>query len=180
MQWEKALRNTLMGSLPFSKYANSLRPLPSGACIAHYYSSRIHQSVEPFCSCIESCFAIAGLLTAPSLRVLELQPKSFMLSCDHMYLIGMMNLCELRLDSHSFKQQPLNRAGLSHIDNEGVKALVDSICARSLTQKGESLIAQSACPTDCYTSHTGAWHNSKENLLSRRCSQLMKAVSNES
>ncbi len=55
-----------------------------------------------------------------------------------MYLVGMMNLCELRLDSHSFKQQPLNRAGLSHIDNEGVKALVDSICARSLTQKGNS------------------------------------------
>ena len=60
-----------------------------------------------------------------------------MLNCEHMYLIGMMNLCELRLDSHSFKQQPLNRVGLSHIDNEGVKALVDSICARSLTQKGK-------------------------------------------
>lgn len=79
---------------------------------------------------------LAGLLTAPTLRILELRPKSFMLNCDHMYLIGMMNLCELRLDSHSFKQQSLNRVGLSHIDNEGVKALVDSICARSLTQKG--------------------------------------------
>lgn len=84
---------------------------------------------------------LAGLLTAPALRVLELRPKSFMLNCEHMYIIGMMNLCELRLDSHSFKQQPLNRVGLSHIDNEGVKALVDSICSRTLTQPGTACIS---------------------------------------
>ena len=93
---------------------------------------------------------VTGLLTAPSLRVLEIQPKSFMLNCEHMYLIGMMNLCELRLDSHSFKQQPLNRAGLSHVDNEGVKALVDSICARALTQKGRAC-STVLCFSQCYT-----------------------------
>ena len=92
---------------------------------------------------------LAGLLTAPNLRALELRPKSFTPNCDHMYLIGMMNLCELRLDSHSFQQQCLTRAGLSHIDNEGVRALVDSICARSLTQKGKCCLTLINVVSEC-------------------------------
>ncbi len=44
---------------------------------------------------------------------------------------GMLPLTELRLDSLIYKQQPtLSRAAYSHVDNEGVKALVDSICNR--------------------------------------------------
>ena len=38
---------------------------------------------------------------------------------------------ELRLDSFIYKQQPtLSRSSYSHVDNDGVKALVDSICNR--------------------------------------------------
>ncbi len=44
---------------------------------------------------------------------------------------GMLPLVELRLDSFIHKQQPtLSRSSYSHVDNEGVKALVDSICNR--------------------------------------------------
>ena len=43
----------------------------------------------------------------------------------------MLPLVELRLDSFIYKQQPtLSRSSYSHVDNEGVKALVDSICNR--------------------------------------------------
>lgn len=45
----------------------------------------------------------------------------------------MLPLSELRLDSLIYKQQPtLSRSSYSHshVDNEGVKALVDSICHR--------------------------------------------------
>ena len=85
--------------------------------------------------CTDDC--LAALLSAPSLRVLELCPKSFTLSSEQLRLAGMLNLRELRLESHTFKQQPLNRVGQSHIDNEGVKALVDSICTRCLFQRGQ-------------------------------------------
>ena len=40
-------------------------------------------------------------------------------------------MVEIRLDSFIYKQQPtLSRSSYSHVDNEGVKALVDSICNR--------------------------------------------------
>ncbi len=43
----------------------------------------------------------------------------------------MLPLVELRLDSYIYKQQPtLSRSSYSHVDNDGVKALVDSICNR--------------------------------------------------
>ena len=43
----------------------------------------------------------------------------------------MLPLVELRLDSFIYKQQPtLSRSSYSHVDNDGVKALVDSICNR--------------------------------------------------
>ena len=44
---------------------------------------------------------------------------------------GSLPVTELRLDSYVYKQQPtLSRSSFSHVDNEGVKALVDSICGR--------------------------------------------------
>lgn len=44
---------------------------------------------------------------------------------------GSLPVSELRLDSYVYKQQPtLSRSSFSHVDNEGVKALVDSICGR--------------------------------------------------
>jgi len=49
-----------------------------------------------------------------------------------MHLVGMMDRCELRLHSRLFSHQPLNRMGYTHIDDSGVKALVDSICSRSV------------------------------------------------
>lgn len=40
-------------------------------------------------------------------------------------------MVDLRLDSFVYKQQPtLSRSSYSHVDNEGVKALVDGICQR--------------------------------------------------
>jgi hypothetical protein len=55
-------------------------------------------------------------------------------------VLGMLPLTELRLDSWAFKQQPtLSRPAFSHVTNDGVKALVDAICARMLNSRGESL-----------------------------------------
>jgi hypothetical protein len=46
-------------------------------------------------------------------------------------VIGMLPLRELALDSHVYRQQPsMPRPQFSHLDNEGVKGLVDSICSR--------------------------------------------------
>lgn len=43
----------------------------------------------------------------------------------------MLPLRELALDSHAYRQQPsMPRPQYSHLDNEGVKGLVDSICNR--------------------------------------------------
>eukprot|EP00882_Tetradesmus_deserticola_P016428 GHRQ01017546.1.p2 GENE.GHRQ01017546.1~~GHRQ01017546.1.p2 ORF type:complete len:128 (+),score=53.31 GHRQ01017546.1:365-748(+) len=43
----------------------------------------------------------------------------------------MLPLRELALDSHAYRQQPsMPRPQFSHLDNEGVKGLVDSICSR--------------------------------------------------
>jgi hypothetical protein len=43
----------------------------------------------------------------------------------------MLPLRELALDSHAYRQQPsMPRPQFSHLDNEGVKGLVDSICNR--------------------------------------------------
>jgi len=48
----------------------------------------------------------------------------------------MLPLTELRLDSWAYKQQPtLSRPAFSHVNNEGVKALVDAICARMLNTR---------------------------------------------
>ncbi|KIY99417.1 hypothetical protein MNEG_8541 [Monoraphidium neglectum] len=62
---------------------------------------------------------------------LEVVAKGPLLTADQLRVLGMLPLTELRLDSWAFKQQPtLSRPAFSHISNEGVKALVDAICAR--------------------------------------------------
>uniref|UniRef100_A0A7S0RZ38 F-box domain-containing protein n=1 Tax=Chlamydomonas leiostraca TaxID=1034604 RepID=A0A7S0RZ38_9CHLO len=75
--------------------------------------------------------ALSALMTLKELRQLELIVKNFTLCSDQLRVIGMLSLVELRLDSYIYKQQPtLSRSSYSHVDNEGVKALVDSICNR--------------------------------------------------
>lgn len=47
---------------------------------------------------------------------------------------GTLPVVDLRLDSFVYKQQPtLSRSSYSHVDNDGVKALVDGICQRWCT-----------------------------------------------
>ncbi len=49
----------------------------------------------------------------------------------------MLPVSELRIDSYVFKQQPtLARPQYSHLDNDGVKGLVDSICTRLMGTHG--------------------------------------------
>jgi len=65
------------------------------------------------------------------LKVLELIVKNFTLCTEQLRVIGMLPLMEIRLDSFIYKQQPtLSRSSYSHVDNDGVKALVDSVCNR--------------------------------------------------
>ena len=48
--------------------------------------------------------------------------------------IGMLPLRELCLDSYAYRQHPsMPRPQYSHLDNDGVKGLVDSICSRMRT-----------------------------------------------
>jgi hypothetical protein len=50
----------------------------------------------------------------------------------------MLHLTELSIDSHAHKQAPdMPPRAYSHVDNEGVKALVDSICTRMRMRGGE-------------------------------------------
>lgn len=49
-------------------------------------------------------------------------------------MIGLLPLRELSLDSHAYRQHPsMPRPQYSHLDNDGVKGLVDSICSRMRT-----------------------------------------------
>ncbi|KAI8469528.1 MAG: hypothetical protein J3K34DRAFT_423502 [Monoraphidium minutum] len=59
-----------------------------------------------------------------------------MVTPDQLRVLGMLPLTELRLDSWAYKQQPtLSRPAFSHVTNEGVKALVDAVCARMLASR---------------------------------------------
>lgn len=62
----------------------------------------------------------------------------------------MLPLIELSLDSLIFKQQPtLSRSSYSHVDNEGVKALVDSICNRWCAMGNGECFGRIAFPQHC-------------------------------
>lgn len=86
------------------------------------------------------------LLAASNLRVLEVTPRNTSLSSEHMHALGMLPLRELRLNSYTYSQQPaINRSSQSHLDNDGVRALVDSICHRINARPGMPLHLP-ACP----------------------------------
>ena len=54
---------------------------------------------------------------------------------------GMLPLSELRVNSYLYSQQPaINRASQSHVDNEGVRALVDAVCQRCNARPGVPLL----------------------------------------
>ncbi|KAG2451623.1 hypothetical protein HYH02_003404 [Chlamydomonas schloesseri] len=75
--------------------------------------------------------ALAALMSIKELKQLELIVRNFVLTADELRVIGMLPVADLRLDSYVYKQQPtLSRSSYSHVDNEGVKALVDGICTR--------------------------------------------------
>ncbi|PNH00829.1 hypothetical protein TSOC_013322 [Tetrabaena socialis] len=75
--------------------------------------------------------ALASLMSIKELKHLELIVRNFVLTADELRVIGMLPVADLRLDSYVYKQQPtLSRSSYSHVDNEGVKALVDGICTR--------------------------------------------------
>jgi hypothetical protein len=49
-------------------------------------------------------------------------------------VIGLLPLRELCLDSYAYRQHPsMPRPQYSHLDNDGIKGLVDSICSRMRT-----------------------------------------------
>eukprot|EP00798_Chlamydomonas_sp_ICE-L_P019446 gene19446-26106_t len=76
--------------------------------------------------------ASTALMAMPKLTHLQLIVHNFTLSSEQLCLVGMLPLVNLQLDSFMYKQQPsLPRGSFSHIDNSGVKALVDSICRRA-------------------------------------------------
>ena len=80
---------------------------------------------------------IRCLLGARKLRMLEITPRNMVLSPDQLHTVGLLPLTELRLNSYMYNQQPaINRASQSHLDNEGVRALVDSICHRVNARAG--------------------------------------------
>lgn len=92
------------------------------------YSSSCQDSVSETIRC---------LLGARKLRVLEITPRNMVLSPDQLHTLGLLPLTELRLNSYMYNQQPaINRASQSHLDNEGVRALVDSICHRVNARAG--------------------------------------------
>ncbi len=63
---------------------------------------------------------------------------------------GLLPVADLRLDSYVYKQQPtLSRSSYSHVDNEGVKALVDGICNRWCAQNSGEWRLPSCTPPVC-------------------------------
>ncbi|GFR45980.1 hypothetical protein Agub_g7452 [Astrephomene gubernaculifera] len=87
--------------------------------------------------------ALAALTSMKELRRLELKQlelivRNFVLTIEHLRTIGRLRVADLRIDSFIYKQQPtLNRSSYSHVDNEGVKALVDGICAEWGLRRGD-------------------------------------------
>lgn len=75
--------------------------------------------------------SLMALRFVGQLKQLELVVRNFVLSADELRVIGTLPVVDLRLDSFVYKQQPtLSRSSYSHVDNEGVKSLVDGICHR--------------------------------------------------
>ena len=68
---------------------------------------------------------------AGRVQVLQLQPLGCAsISPQQLRNAGQLPLRELRLDSQAFRRASVNRDVHSHLDDRGVRALVDSICQR--------------------------------------------------
>ena len=64
-------------------------------------------------------------------QVLELHPQGALMSAAQLRRAGQLPLNELRLESHAFRQSSaITNLTPSHVDDRGVRALVDSICRR--------------------------------------------------
>lgn len=69
---------------------------------------------------------------------------NFVVSPDQLKAVGALALADLRLTSEVFRKQPsLSRLCCSHLDDEGVKALVDAVCERCAPCR--SLAARACC-----------------------------------
>ncbi|CAL5219983.1 g1921 [Coccomyxa viridis] len=128
--------------------ANLLARLPNLRMLHYEGAPALLRVASSFCpkmeevsystSCPDSVNeALLCLLAAPKLHTLELTPRNMTLAPEHMHVLGMLPLTELRLNSYLYSQQPaINRASQSHIDNDGVRALVDAICQRCSARPG--------------------------------------------
>ncbi|KAK9802669.1 hypothetical protein WJX73_003517 [Symbiochloris irregularis] len=75
--------------------------------------------------------ALQALAGAESLKVLELHHQGPMLSASQLRQAGRLPLNELRLESQVYRQScTITHATPSHVDDRGIRALVDSICQR--------------------------------------------------
>ena len=75
--------------------------------------------------------ALMALSNAECLKVLELHPQGAVMSAAQLRRAGQLPLNELRLESQAFRQSPaITHATPSHVDDRGIRALVDSICRR--------------------------------------------------
>lgn len=82
--------------------------------------------------------ALAALSEAECLKVLELHPQGALMTAAQLRRTGQLPLTELRLESSSFRSmQAITPASQSHLDDHGIRALVDSICRRWRIDCGE-------------------------------------------
>jgi hypothetical protein len=103
--------------------------------------------------------ALWPLTSLPRLRALELVTGNLQLAPEQLRVLGMLPLAELRLDSYAYKQRPgLPRPQFSHLDNEGVRVLVDAICARMRTAAAGAMAsaAQAQVPPARFAGDAGA------------------------
>lgn len=90
--------------------------------------------------------ALDDFASMPRLRVLEIVVRSFVVSKSQMVRLGALSVSELHVDSYLHKQQPnWARAQFSHVDNEGVRALVDMVCDKSKRNFDPTPLALSLC-----------------------------------
>ncbi|KAK9816947.1 hypothetical protein WJX72_007280 [[Myrmecia] bisecta] len=100
--------------------------------------------------CIDA--ALYALSQAPQLQVVELTASNFAFMPEQLRAAGALDVSELRIDSQLYKEQPsVTRTCYSHVDNEGVRALVDSICKRWTIQQGSRPFKLSLCGASSLT-----------------------------
>ena len=89
--------------------------------------------------------------------MLQLQPLGCAsMSPEQLRTAGQLPLRELRLDSHAFRKASVNRDVPSHLDDRGVRALVDSICQRWSPFQGACLQLTRPASSTCKISEASA------------------------